>query len=119
MAARKQSRQQQVAALRSNPFYIDKQERDLALRARAGLYTYPICWMLLLFTTGFAKDHPAIFWLSATVGLATVAIRVWSCERRLAGRQGAHWWRWFFGLAVSMGLNWGLVFAATIVFYRY
>ncbi|MGO9228400.1 MAG: hypothetical protein ACLQKA_04185 [Bryobacteraceae bacterium] len=119
MAARMQSRRQQAAALRSNPLYIDKQERDLVLRARPGLCTYPVCWVLLLFTTSFAKDHPAVFWLSAIAGLATVAIWVWLCERRLAGRHYSHWRRWFSGLAVSMGLNWGLVFAATIVFYRY
>jgi len=119
MAARTESPQEQIAALRSNPFYIDRQERDLALRARPGLALYPICWALVFFTTNFAKDHPAVFGCSAVVGLATVAVRSWLCERRLAGRQGPHWRPVNFALAVSMGLNWGLLFAATIAFYRY
>ena len=119
MAARTESPQEQIAALRSNPFYIDRQERDLALRARPGLALYPICWALVFFTTNFAKDHPAVFGCSAVVGLATVAVRSWLCERRLAGRQGPHWRPVNFALAVSMGLNWGLLFAATIAFYHY
>ena len=119
MVTRTHSQQQQVAALRSNPLYVERQERDLALRARPGLYVYPICWVLLLLTTRLAKDHPAVFWLSATLGLASVAARVWLCERRLGGRRGPHWRRWHFGLAIGLCVNWGSVFAATIVFYRY
>jgi signal transduction histidine kinase/ActR/RegA family two-component response regulator len=114
-----QSRRERIAALRSNPFYIDKQERDLALRARPGSFVYPICWLLLFLTTSFAKDHPIVFGLSAILGLAAVAVRAWLCERRLAGRQGSHWRLWNFGLTAAVGLNWGLVFAATSAFYHF
>jgi len=114
-----QSRQERIAALRADPFYRDKQERDLALRARPGSFIYPICWLLLFLTTGFAKDHPIVFGLSAILGLAAVGGRAWSCERRLAGRQGSHWRLWNFGLSAAVGLNWGLVFAATSAFYHY
>jgi len=72
--------------MRANPFYRDKQERDLALRARPGSFVYPICWLLLFLTTSFAKDHPIVFGLSAVLGLVAVGGRAWSCERRLAGR---------------------------------
>jgi signal transduction histidine kinase/CheY-like chemotaxis protein len=119
MAARTESRQEQIAALRSNPFYIDRQECDLAQRARPGLTLYPICWALVFFTTSFAKDHPVFFCWNAAVGLATVAVRVWLCARRLAGRQGPHWRSLNFALAVSMGINWGVLFAGTTVFYHY
>jgi signal transduction histidine kinase/ActR/RegA family two-component response regulator len=119
MALRRRSRQDQISALRSNPFYIDRQERDLALRARPGLYTFPVCWVLLFLTTSFAQDHPVVFILSVTLGLATVATRLCLCARRLAGRRGPHWRLWHAATALAMGLNWGLVFAATIVFYRY
>jgi signal transduction histidine kinase/CheY-like chemotaxis protein len=119
MAPRPQSRLEQGSALRASPFYMDRQERDLALRARPGLYTFPVCWLLLFLTTSFPKDHPAVFYLSAAVGLATVAARIRLCALRAAGRQGPHWRPLHFGLAVSMGLNWGLVLAATVAFYRY
>ncbi|HMD70569.1 MAG TPA: ATP-binding protein [Bryobacteraceae bacterium] len=119
MAPRPRLRQEVASALRANPFYVDRQERDLALRARPGLFTFPMCWVLLFFTTSFPKDHAVVFYLSAVVGLATVAARIRLCAQRVAGRQGSHWRSWHFGLAVSMGLNWGLVFAATAAFYHY
>jgi signal transduction histidine kinase/ActR/RegA family two-component response regulator len=119
MVPRPRSRQERISALRANPFYVDKQERDLALRARPGLYTFPVCWALLFFTTTFPNDHPAVFYLSAVLGLATVAVRIRLCALRAAGRQGPHWRTVHFALALSMGLNWGLVFAATVAFYRY
>jgi signal transduction histidine kinase/CheY-like chemotaxis protein len=119
MAVYTQSRQERIAVMRANPFYRDKQERDLALRARPGSFVYPICWLLLFLTTSFAKDHPIVFGLSAVLGLVAVGGRAWSCERRLAGRQGSHWRLWNFGLAAAVALNWGLVFAATSAFYHY
>ncbi len=119
MSSRPRPLQERVSALRADPVYIGKQERDLALRARPGLYTFPVCWALLFFTTSFAKDHPAVFYLSAVAGLSTVAFRIRLCAQRAAGRHRPHWRPLHFALAVGMGLNWGLVFAATIVFYDY
>jgi signal transduction histidine kinase/CheY-like chemotaxis protein len=119
MASRPQSRQEQVCVLRANPLYVDKQERDLARRARPGLYLFPACWVLLFATTTFPTEHPAVFYASAVAGLATITARLHLCAQRLAGRQGPHWRPWHFALAVGMGLNWGLVFTATIVFYHY
>ena len=119
MATRPQSRPEQVSALRANPLYVDKQERDLALRARPGLFTFPVCWLLLFFTTSFPEDHPWVFYASAIPGLSILAVRMRLCALRVAGRQGPRWRSWHFALAASMGLNWGLVFAFTIAFYRY
>ncbi len=88
---------------------------DLARRAQAGIWAYPVLAAVLGFLTPLSQDHP---WLMGVLALTTIGASVWRYilirrkNRWFTGR-AALWRRLFAAGIIANGAAWG-VFAAAV-----
>ncbi len=84
--------------------------RDLAARARGGLFVHIPIWLLLGWSNGLMRDLPLFFWANAAVFCTMALVRL-RHQNKVAARAADEPWAWRFFLVMLLWnpLHWGLL----------
>ncbi len=93
---------------------------DQILRLISGIYIYPLLFVILAVSTPFRVEHPVLFFTSALISLAAMAMRVVFIRFRetLAGNTWLLSWLLNWNVCMTSGIS-GFVYVSMLRFYGF
>jgi diguanylate cyclase (GGDEF)-like protein len=108
---------QQTNKLKNQPEILLRIYTDLLKRTKPGLFTYPLVWLAIVFSSDLDKSHPSLVWVMTALFTLTSIIRYWHMTQVSDGLQHhAKLWRTsLYFIITPHCFGWGLMFGYSLL----